>query len=55
MNKQIKLYLNKVDKQNANNMWEITINKLGKKYNLTTNNWPDYSIGVDIIRDAIKK
>lgn len=49
-----KLYLNRADKQSANNMWKSTIDKLGKKYKLTAENWPDYSIGVGIIRDAIK-
>lgn len=35
--------------------WKNTINELGKKYKLTTENWPDYSIGLGILKDAIKK
>ena len=44
---------NEVDKV-VDKEWKNTINELGKKYNLTTENWPDYSIGIGIVRDAIK-
>ena len=44
----------KIDKD-IDNEWKNIITELGKKYKLTTENWPDYSIGISIIKDAIKK
>ena len=48
------LFLERAGKSERGEMWKITINELGKKYKLTTKDWPDYSIGIDIVRDAIE-
>jgi hypothetical protein len=50
-----RLFLKRTDKNVDKQAWERVINELGEKYKLTTKNWPDYSVGIGIVRDAIKK
>lgn len=53
-----RLFLERLSKRPSDaddlHLWKNVINELGKKYKLTTKNWPDYSIGIGIVRDAIK-